>query len=188
MIKVQPAQDHEIDRVAEIHRAARSAYYRAAGNDPDPAKEQQAEDWAGYLELPRMQLACAYAVPGTDAIGFACAYDGQEASRDGLWSVELVALYVDPSHWSHGAGSALHRWYQTVLRDSATAEAGTLYVWSSKCPRPQLLYPTRLAGGGPGLPGTTQRAIHLAATRTPGTTSTLTTDDEPDVGTRGYAA
>ena len=76
-----------------------------------------------------MHLAC---VDQDDTLsGFACAYDGQEASRAGLWSVELVALYVLPEAWGRGIGRALHEWFTGVRRRSHTADVGTLYVWSN---------------------------------------------------------
>jgi GNAT superfamily N-acetyltransferase len=125
--------DHQdIGRIAEIHHLARSTYYRAAGHEPDPAKEPGIDEWNSYLAQPTMKLACACAEDGIP-LGFACAFDGQEASRGGLHSLELVALYVDPEYGSRGSrgiGSRLHDWYLESLRDSTTAEAGTLYVWS----------------------------------------------------------
>jgi GNAT superfamily N-acetyltransferase len=128
-ITVRTIVDQDISRIAEIHHVARSAYYRAAGHEPDAAKEPGAEEWKSYLAQPGMQLACACAEDGV-SVGFACAFDGQEASRGGLHSVELVALYVDPARWGRGVGTVLHDWYLGRLRDSKAAEAGTLYVWS----------------------------------------------------------
>lgn len=127
--KVRMARTEDIARVAEIHHSARSSYYRAAGYRPDPAKEPGAEAWLSYLAHPAMQLACACGEDDT-VVGFACAFDGQERSRGGMWSVELVALYVDPASWGRGLGTALHTWYLQRLKRSETAEAGTLLVWS----------------------------------------------------------
>lgn len=130
LIIVESALGGDVGRIAELHHVARCAYFREAGYEPDSEQSPQLSTWADYSARPDMQLACAYSDTRPDAIGFACAYDGQEAGRGGMWSVELVALYVDPSEWGHGAGSALHDWYLHVLARSSTAEAGTLYVWS----------------------------------------------------------
>jgi GNAT superfamily N-acetyltransferase len=63
--------------------------------------EQQASNWAGWLELPEHFVLVAE--HGGRISGFASAAPGGEEDRVG----ELQALYVEPSAWDCGLGRAL---------------------------------------------------------------------------------
>ena len=79
--------------------------------------EQQAANWAGWLELPEHIVLVAE--HGDRISGFASATPRRDDGGVG----ELQALYVEPSAWDRGLGRALILEAERRLRDAGCREA-----------------------------------------------------------------
>lgn len=73
----------------------------------------------GLSRTPQPGSATFVALVDDEIVGFATV--GDSHSEDGPG--ELYAIYVDPSHWGHGAGRALIQRAEGSLRDSGFASA-----------------------------------------------------------------
>jgi ribosomal protein S18 acetylase RimI-like enzyme len=111
----------------------RVAYRHVLPVDELDAMVIDATRWRSRLEKPPAGWSTAVAVNGDLVVGFASI----GPSRDEQGIGELYAIYVDPAHWSTGAGRSLLDWGEAQLR-SEYAEA-TLWVLEEN-PRARRFY------------------------------------------------
>ncbi|MEV7415116.1 GNAT family N-acetyltransferase [Streptomyces sp. NPDC089919] len=100
---IRNARPGDLDTIAALHTRARATYYR--GRIPQ-------EEYGGEAELARGREAWARAIERTEG-GVLCAErDGAVAGVAAFRPVDgvmtLTQLHVDPGHWRHGIGAALH--------------------------------------------------------------------------------
>jgi RimJ/RimL family protein N-acetyltransferase len=111
----------------------RTAYRHVLPADELDAMEVDASRWRSRLEKPPTGWSTAVVGAGGPVVGFASV----GPSRDEKGIGELYAIYVDPPHWSTGAGRILLEWGEAQLR-SEYVEA-TLWVLEEN-PRARRFY------------------------------------------------
>ena len=120
----------DVDAIARIHTAARSAYYRGFVSGEclaDPAAEERRRGiYARRLADPRYTVMCAGAGPAV--AGFAILGPPREPAPDPAGTGELLQIHVRPDLWRRGVGSALHRASVAVWR-TASVTTARVDVW-----------------------------------------------------------
>jgi len=130
-LTVRPATSADIDVIARIHTAARSAYYRGfvpEENLADPAAEERRRGWyALRMADPRYTMLCAEA--GPDVAGFVILGPPHEPAPDPDVTGQLLQIHVHPERWRRGIGSALHRASVGVWQ-AASVTTARVDVWA----------------------------------------------------------
>jgi ribosomal protein S18 acetylase RimI-like enzyme len=117
-ISLRLAGPEDAPAVAHVHRESRSWYYQVP---PDP-RDGRESLWQSLLSDPRQTTYVALEQGGT-LVGFVSSH---RPERDG-GPVKLDSLYVLPSHFAQGIGSALYRKFDACERRGGPA---LLEVWS----------------------------------------------------------
>jgi ribosomal protein S18 acetylase RimI-like enzyme len=134
-LAVRPAAAADIDVIAGIHTAARSAYYRGfvpEGNLADPAAEERRRGlYALRMADPRYTMLCAGA--GPEVAGFVILGPPHEPAPDRDVTGELLQIHVRPDRWRRGIGSALHRASVGVWQ-AASVTSARVDVWARNGP------------------------------------------------------
>ena len=115
---IRLARFGDVSAVAQVHRQSRSWYYQVPP-DPDDGREMF---WKELLDDP-MQATFLAQEPDGGVVGFV---SSTRAIRPG-GLVKLTSLYVLPSHFGRGIGSALYRKFDACERRGGPA---LLEVWS----------------------------------------------------------
>jgi ribosomal protein S18 acetylase RimI-like enzyme len=118
-VSIRPACLEDASAVAHVHRESRSWYYQVL---PDPGDGREAF-WQGMLTDPQQSTYVAQEQGGS-VVGFV---SSKQPDRDG-GPAKLDSLYVLPSHFAHGIGSALYRKFDDCERRGGPA---LLEVWSA---------------------------------------------------------
>jgi ribosomal protein S18 acetylase RimI-like enzyme len=134
-LTVRPATPADIDVIARIHTAARSAYYRGfvpGESLADPAAGQRRRGlYALRMCDPRYTMLCAEA--GPDVTGFVILGPPHEPAPDPEVTGELLQIHVRPDRWRRGIGSALH-WASVGVWQAASVTTGRVSVWARNDP------------------------------------------------------
>ena len=129
-LRVRPATPADVDVIARIHTAARSAYYRgfvAEGRLADPAAGQRRREiYARRLADPRYTVLCAEA--GPEVTGFTILGPPHEPAPGPAVTGQLLQIHVQPERWRRGIGSALHAAAAEVWRAGSVTTA-RVDVW-----------------------------------------------------------
>ncbi|MFF1560080.1 GNAT family N-acetyltransferase [Streptomyces sp. NPDC058279] len=102
---IRTARPDDLDAIAALHTRARATYYR--GRVPEKV-------YGGEAEVARSREGWARAVAraGSEGGVFCAEQDGiltgVAAFRTADGQSTLTQLHVDPAHWRHGTGAALH--------------------------------------------------------------------------------
>lgn len=118
-LPIRLARREDAPAVAHVHRESRSWYYQVS---PDPGDDREAL-WQGMLSDPRQSTYVAQEQGGA-LVGFV---SSRKPERDG-GPVKLDSLYVLPSHFAQGIGSALYRKFDVRERRGGPA---LLEVWAA---------------------------------------------------------
>lgn len=118
-VSIRLACFEDVSEVAHVHRESRSWYYQVS---PDPGDGREAL-WRGMLS-DRRQTTYVAQEQGGALVGFV---SSKQPDRDG-GPVKLDSLYVLPSHFAQGIGSALYRKFDACERRGGPA---LLEVWSA---------------------------------------------------------
>lgn len=116
---IRSARVSDAAAVARVHRESRSWYYQVPP-DPDDGREAF---WQGLLSDPQQTTYLAQERDGR-VVGFVSSTRASEPG--GL--VKLLSLYVLPSQFGRGIGSALYRRFDACERRGGPA---LLEVWSA---------------------------------------------------------
>jgi GNAT superfamily N-acetyltransferase len=124
--QVRPAVDSDAEQVAAVHAASSHAAYETvapAGQASLPMDKRRAF-WRDAIEYgePLVQVA----LEAGKVIGFV-GYDRSRDPKSKPTTGEIWALYVDPAHWSRGAGLALWDAAREGLLEEGCTEA-TLWI------------------------------------------------------------
>jgi ribosomal protein S18 acetylase RimI-like enzyme len=120
----RPGQAVDASKVAALHDLSRRAYYVEGGISVPEYEDDRVLWWASQLSSPRR--VSRVAVEGETVVGVMLA--GQRIF-DGAVEYELDGLYVLPSSWSTGVGTALHQEFLATFLSSG-AESARLQVWN----------------------------------------------------------
>jgi len=130
-LTVRPAEPADIDVIARIHTAARSAYYRGFVSEDrlaDPAAEEQRRDiYAERMADPECTVVCAGF--GPEVAGFALLGPPHEPVPDPAAVGQLRQIHVRADLWRRGIGSALHRASVEAWR-AALVTTARVDVWA----------------------------------------------------------
>jgi GNAT superfamily N-acetyltransferase len=103
---IRPATDSDAQQVAAVHTTSSHAAYEALipSGLPSLSIDKRRAFWRDAIEYgePLVQVA----LDGDRVIGFV-GYDRSRDPKSKPTTGEIWALYVEPSHWGHGAGLAL---------------------------------------------------------------------------------
>lgn len=100
-MRVRRARPEDAAAIAEVHaRTWQAAYEHVFGADRLAARAPEVELWAGVLARGRSDV---YVADDEGVVGFVSTGE----SRDDDADAELYAIYVLPSAWGSGAGTAL---------------------------------------------------------------------------------
>lgn len=123
---VRAAQIADAPQVAEVHANSSHAAYEGLvqGAPKSLPLEQRRAFWRDAIEYgePLVQVA----EDAGRVVGF-CGYDRSRDPKSKPTTGEIWALYVDPSHWSRGAGLALWDASREGLLEEGCSEV-TLWV------------------------------------------------------------
>ncbi|MER7839812.1 GNAT family N-acetyltransferase [Streptomyces sp. NPDC096040] len=97
---IRTALSAEAERIAALHRRARSTYY--PDGLPDDGIDWTAA-WRAAVERPDGHVLCAVEAGVITAIASFRTPEGAPAE-----TVKLFQFHVDPGHWRAGIGTALH--------------------------------------------------------------------------------
>ncbi|MGW2648146.1 N-acetyltransferase family protein [Streptomyces sp. NPDC001393] len=97
---IRTALPAEVERIAALHRRARSTYY--PDGLPDDGIDWAAA-WHSAVERPDGQVLCVVQDGTITAVASFRTPDGAPAD-----TVKLFQFHVDPGHWRSGIGTALH--------------------------------------------------------------------------------
>ncbi|MFC4041235.1 GNAT family N-acetyltransferase [Dactylosporangium siamense] len=112
-MEIRRARRSDVETLIAIHQQARRTYYGDLATRDDT--EELREAYTVSVDAPDRTVLC---VDGDARVaGFLSMKDDQ-----------LIGLYVDPAHWQHGIGGALHDAGVDVWR-AAGVTGGRLEVW-----------------------------------------------------------
>ncbi|MEU2619038.1 GNAT family N-acetyltransferase [Streptomyces sp. NPDC007157] len=97
---IRTALPAEAEKIAALHRRARSTYY--PDGLPDDGVDWTAA-WRGAVERPDGQVLCVVEAGVITAVASFRTARGAPAE-----TVKLFQFHVDPDHWRAGVGTALH--------------------------------------------------------------------------------
>lgn len=127
-MRIRDAAPGDGDALAELHARSRAVYYGAGGHDvaavPD---EEYRETWRKMVNDP--QVTVLVAVLDEDIVGvITLAANGVFPSNAPHETrVRLVGIFVEPSQWSSGVGSALMGRFVSIARQADAV--GEVDVW-----------------------------------------------------------
>ena len=105
---IRPAVAADAADIARVQRAAWMSAYSGfidPGRIAERSERQTEEAWAARLDSSRAVTWVAVAEGAV--VGFGTAGFAEEPDLADVRAANLLALYVDPEHWSHGHGRAL---------------------------------------------------------------------------------
>jgi GNAT superfamily N-acetyltransferase len=116
-ISVRAAVVTDAGAMARVHRLSRAQYYGVPPTDADDREEM----WAHFIGDPdrTTYVAC----DADEVIAFVSAHRSGTSGDD----LELIALYVLPTHVGRGIGSALHNRFLGLVEAGSSA---LLEVWA----------------------------------------------------------
>jgi ribosomal protein S18 acetylase RimI-like enzyme len=124
--QIRQALPSDADDIARLHAISWRTAYRGALSDAyldGPIEAERAELWRGRLAQPAANQFVVIAESRGQAVGFACAYGGE----DPQWGTFLDNLHVLPESKRQGIGARLMR---EVAAWSARAHPGQgIYLW-----------------------------------------------------------
>lgn len=124
-VAIRRATAGDLESILSVHNAAWRRAYRdlfpAEYLDGDELLERQRRDWTETFAEKNSPAEVHVAEVDGKVIGFSTNQPG-----DAPDSVELTGIYVTPSHWSTGIGSALQRDGRDRWRSRGYEEA---YLW-----------------------------------------------------------
>src|SRR4051812_8621322 len=122
VVRIRDAAPGESDALAELHARSRAVYYAAAIPD-----EKYRETWRKMVADP--QLAVIVAVLADDSVGVITldANGVFPTNAPHETRVRLVGIFVEPSQWSSGIGSALMTRFISITRQADAV--GEVEVW-----------------------------------------------------------
>ncbi|MGW1872424.1 N-acetyltransferase family protein [Streptomyces sp. NPDC001975] len=97
---IRTALSAEVEKIAALHRRARSTYY--PDGLPDDGMDWTAA-WREAVERPAGQVLCVVEAGVITAVASFRSPEGAPAE-----TVKLFQFHVDPDHWRAGVGTALH--------------------------------------------------------------------------------
>jgi ribosomal protein S18 acetylase RimI-like enzyme len=127
-MQVRQATIADAENIARIHVATWQAAYR--GLMPDAVLdnlrvEKRASFWQTHLSSQPLQTFVAEF--NGSIIGFCDLVPSRDKDSNPKTVAEIVAIYIHPNHWRHGAGRALcHRALEMARREHFTA----VTLWS----------------------------------------------------------
>jgi len=124
---IRDARPSDAGAISYVHQASREALYR--GRIPDAlvdvlSPEERLERWKEWLSDPEVTT-----IVGEDdgrIVGFSTLRAAVDPDLDGATVAEMPTLYVHPTHWAHGWGTALCR---EIERRSALQGFRLLTLW-----------------------------------------------------------
>jgi len=125
---IRRATPDDAAAVAAVHEVARRAYYEAGATTSADDVAARLAFWTGVLQEPGRAAVWCAEVAG-EVVGFCFLGPPLHGPPAGEPVLELHALYVRPSSWAAGLGSALHAVVVDEL-DTGRWVGGTLEVWS----------------------------------------------------------
>ena len=125
---IRRATPDDAAAVAAVHEVARRAYYEAGPTPGEDDESARLAFWTGVLQAPERAAVWCADVDG-EVAGFCSFGPPLHAPPTREPVLELHALYVRPSSWAAGLGSALHAVVVDEL-DTGRWVGGTLEVWS----------------------------------------------------------
>jgi len=127
-IHIRDAVAGDGDVLAELHARSRAVYYRAGGHEvaalPD---EQYRETWRKMVDDSRLPVLVAVVdddIVGVITLDASGAFPTNAANET---RVRLVGIFVEPSQWSSGVGSALMARFVSIARQADAV--GEVDVW-----------------------------------------------------------
>ena len=168
-VRIRAAAPADLDAIARIHTAARSAYYRGAVPDDvlaDPeAAARRRRILSQRMHDPRCTVLCAEAAG--ELAGFAILGPPLDQPAPDPAIGELRQIHVSPAQWRQGIGSELHNACVQAWR-TASVRTGQVDVWADN-QRARAFYARhgwRPSGGRrPGPAGTDYLRLRLAIPR-----------------------
>jgi ribosomal protein S18 acetylase RimI-like enzyme len=156
-VKIRTATTDDLAAVAEIHIAARTAYWRGTVPEADLDATAERLRREGYTpeKLNRPEFTMLVAQEHDLVVGFAVVGPPHDPTADGRTTGELWQIHVGPSHWRRGIGRVLHEACVHAWRSAGITE-GHVEVWEGNG-RGRAFYanrgwqldaPTRPAPGG----------------------------------------
>lgn len=129
---IRAAVPDDLDPIASIHTAARSAYYRGFVPDKVLADPVAAVHRRLILSERMHDSQCTVLCAEADGhvIGFALLGPPHDQPVAAPTVGQLRQIHVSPSHWRQGVGNALH---QACIRawQSASITTGQVDVWEN---------------------------------------------------------
>ncbi|MER7247275.1 GNAT family N-acetyltransferase [Kribbella sp. NPDC000426] len=128
MIHIRDAAPGDGDALAELHARSRAVYYGAGGHEVAAVPDQRyRESWRKMVADDRLTVLVA--VPADDIAGVITldANGVFPTNAPDEKRIRLVGIFVDPSHWSTGVGSALMTRFISITRQSNAT--GEVDVW-----------------------------------------------------------
>jgi ribosomal protein S18 acetylase RimI-like enzyme len=109
-VTIRTAATHDLPAVAEIHIAARTAYWRGTVPDAelDAAAEQLRREGYTPEKLNRPEFTMLVAEEHDVVAGFAVLGPPHDPTADRRTTGELWQIHVRPNDWRRGIGRLLH--------------------------------------------------------------------------------
>ena len=131
-IRIRATAPADLDAIARIHTAARSAYYRGAVPDDvlaDPAAAaRRRRILSQRMQDPRCTVLCAETAG--ELAGFAILGPPLDQPTPDPATGELRQIHVSPAEWRQGIGSELHNACVQAWR-AASVSTAQVDVWAS---------------------------------------------------------
>ena len=145
--QIRQALPSDADDIARLHAISWRTAYRGALSDAyldGPIEAERAELWRARLAQPAANQFVVIAQSRGEAVGFACAYGGE----DPQWGTFLDNLHVLPEFKRQGIGAQLMR---EVAAWSAGAYPGQgIYLWVLGSNLPAQRFYARIGGENAG--------------------------------------
>jgi ribosomal protein S18 acetylase RimI-like enzyme len=127
-MEIRSASPEDAIAIEAVHFASRDAVYR--GRIPDwpnlvSIRDERVARWADWLRRP--EILTLVSEVGDEIVGFVTLRASADVGEDPTRVGEMPTLYVHPSHWRRGHGSALCNSALTKARDLGFEEL-TLWV------------------------------------------------------------
>jgi ribosomal protein S18 acetylase RimI-like enzyme len=131
-LRIRAARTADLDAIARIHTAGRSAYYRGAVPedvlaDPEAAARRR-RILSHRMHDSRCTVLCAEAAG--QLAGFAVLGPPLDQPSPDPHAGELRQIHVSPAFWRQGIGSALHHSCVQAWR-AASVSTGQVDVWAN---------------------------------------------------------
>lgn len=128
MIHIRDAAPGDGDALAELHARSRAVYYGAGGHEVAAVPDQRyRESWRKMVADDRLTVLVAVSADDIAGVITLDANGVFPTNAPDEKRIRLVGIFVDPSHWSTGVGSALMTRFISITRQSNAT--GEVDVW-----------------------------------------------------------